>query len=81
MFEDTIRILRAGMNLAEYIKESLDSGLYKIWTDAIDMVIDPKLKYSLISYLIYVEDYENCAFIKKEFEKIIINPLKLGWIL
>ena len=81
MHEDTLRALRAGLGIAELIKETLDCGQFPYWHDAIDAVIKPDFPNSLMGYLIWCEKYEACAFIKDEFEKIIIDPLRLGWVL
>lgn len=59
------------ISLATHIKNVLDSKAFFKPQYAIDSIMDPDDRNSLMSYLIAFEKYEACAWLKDEYNKMI----------
>ena len=76
-FEYLLKDLKTFLTLSIHFKNNLDTGLYPNPIDAINIVIDPNMDNSLMQYLVFVEDYENCQWLKSKYEQLIIQPKQI----
>ena len=71
--KDIKRLKSNEISFVLFIKEKLDLNLFKENTDTILSIIDQNFHHSLIKYATLIEDYEFCAWIKQEYQKLIIK--------
>lgn len=64
------------ISLAQHIKNVLDSKAFFKPQYAIDSIMDPDDRNSLMCYLIRTEQFEACGFLKTQYENMIIGPDK-----